>query len=127
MMAEINWTCQKCGSEECSCWDDVELPRDKHEMFYCYCSECGEEVGNTFNNSRIDLISIPDDNAIGMNFKEWCELDEFDDRKIIYEDTPCGSFNSEDIISLEQIQIIRKSVINKVELTNNEWHLWLVA
>lgn len=43
-------------------------------------------------------IKVSTNRYIGMNFKEWCNLDVEDERKIIYEETPFGSFSSDEEI-----------------------------
>lgn len=61
----------------------------------------------------------------GMNFREWCKLDEYDERKINYTlwdiKGKCHVFTSEDIVSWEMLYIVRNSVIEDLKLLHNEW------
>lgn len=61
----------------------------------------------------------------GMNFREWCKLDENDERKINYTlwdiKGKCHVFTSDDTVSWEMLEKIRSSIIENIMLLNNEW------
>lgn len=68
----------------------------------------------------------------GMNFKKWCALDPDDERKINY--TLKGHwgfaeheehFTSEDTVEPITLTRVQNSIIEKVELVNNEWFVVL--
>lgn len=61
----------------------------------------------------------------GMNFREWCAIDEKDERKICYDKTPYGKFTSEDFAPCS-ISEIASCYIKNIALINDEWHLHLV-
>lgn len=72
-------------------------------------------------------------NYKGMNFKKWCALDETDERKINY--TLLGVWNnteheerftSEDEVTPLMLFRVQNSIIEKIELLNNEWHVTLI-
>jgi len=69
----------------------------------------------------------------GMNFQEWCKLDEKDERKINYKlqytqamQPVTAEFTSEDEVDGLMMNRIQNSFIRKVELKNNEWFAELV-
>lgn len=65
----------------------------------------------------------------GMNFREWCKLDENDERKINYTlwdiKGKCHVFTSDDIVSWEMLAKVRNSVIEDLKLLYNEWFVEL--
>ena len=75
------------------------------------------------------------DNYIGMNFREWCALDENDERTLhikLYDGNKnpvklIESFTSYDLISEAQMSAIQKSTILDIELKNNEWYIKIVV
>lgn len=92
---------------------------------------CGwvREVGKhrVFNQERrkMQITSANDmSQFVGMNFREWCAIDEDDERKIYYE-TSFGNFTNEDWISNTKMEKVRKAIIQKIDLINNEWHVTL--
>lgn len=71
-------------------------------------------------------------NYKGMNFQKWCALDPDDERKINY--TLKGDwgfakheehFTSEDTIDIIMLGRIQDSIIESIELVNNEWFVVL--
>ena len=71
-------------------------------------------------------------NYKGMNFQEWCLLDEEDERKINYiliyvEDSKpvIKNFTSENEVSRTMLQTVRNATIHDLRLINNEWHVIL--
>ena len=61
---------------------------------------------------------------IGMNFKEWCSLDENDDRKINYKlnrsDIDCCEyFTSEEYMDFDYLYILQHSTIVDIFIKNN--------
>lgn len=69
----------------------------------------------------------------GMNFQEWCRLDEKDERKINYtlkgfwdQKEHKESFTSEDEVDPITMFRIRNSTIEKLDLVNNEWLVILI-
>lgn len=69
----------------------------------------------------------------GMKFKEWCMLDADDERKINYtlkgfcnEEKHVEHFTSEDDVDSMLMFRIQNSLIESVNLSNNEWHVVLV-
>ena len=69
----------------------------------------------------------------GWDFQRWCKLDPTDDRKINY--TLKGvwegkeqeaHFTSDDTVDLLMMHRVRNSVIEKIEMINNEWFAILV-
>lgn len=69
----------------------------------------------------------------GMNFKEWCALDESDERKINYtlrgvwdRTEHTERFTSDDEVDLMMLFRVQNSIIEKIELINNEWHATLI-
>ena len=70
------------------------------------------------------------DKWVGKKFVDFCRSDLEDERKINYEMLIENTgekmkFTSEDIVSAETMKQIRKSVIRKVRLENNEWSVSL--
>lgn len=66
--------------------------------------------------------------CIGMNFQDWCKLDESDERKINY--ILCGfwdgapqtvSFTSEDSVDYFRLARVQMSTIEDIRLEDNEW------
>lgn len=61
----------------------------------------------------------------GMNFREWCKLDENDERKINYTlwdiKGKCHVFTSDDFVPWKMLGKIRSSIIKDIMLLNNEW------
>lgn len=74
------------------------------------------------------------ENYIGMNFKEWCALDENDEKTLhikLYDGNKnpiklVGNFTSYDLISEAQMNTIQNSTILDIELRNNEWYIKIV-
>lgn len=68
----------------------------------------------------------------GMNFLEWCELDQNDERKINYNYTgvfegrkEVKQFSSEEEVDLPMILRLREATIKDVALVNDEWFIVL--
>jgi hypothetical protein len=69
----------------------------------------------------------------GMNFQEWCGLDETDKRKINYTiaytqamQPVTAKFTSEDKVDRLMMHRIRNSIIDSIKLINNEWYVELI-
>jgi hypothetical protein len=68
----------------------------------------------------------------GMNFQEWCKLDNTDERKINYTlnytqamQPITTNFTSEDEVDAMMMHRVQNSSIEKIELINNEWFVIL--
>ena len=74
------------------------------------------------------------DEYIGMNFKEWCALDEDDERTLhikMYNGNKnpirlIKEFTSYDKVSESEMYDIQRSTILDIELKNNEWYIKIV-
>lgn len=74
------------------------------------------------------------DEYIGMNFKEWCALDENDERTLhikMYDGNKnpirlIKKFTSYDKVSELQMYEIQRSTILDIELKGNEWYIKVV-
>lgn len=74
------------------------------------------------------------DEYIGMNFKEWCALDENDERILhikMYDGNKnpirlIKKFTSYDEVSELQMYEIQRSTILDIELKGNEWYIKVV-
>ena len=74
------------------------------------------------------------DEYIGMNFKEWCALDENDERTLhikMYDGNKnpirlIKKFTSYDEVSELQMYEIQRSTILDIELKGNEWYIKVV-
>lgn len=74
------------------------------------------------------------DEYIGMNFKEWCALDEDDERTLhikMYDGNKnpiqlIKKFTSYDEVSELQMYEIQRSTILDIELKGNEWYIKVV-
>ena len=74
------------------------------------------------------------DEYIGMNFKEWCALDENDERTLhikMYDGNKnpirlIKKFMSYDEVSESQMYEIQRSTILDIELKGNEWYIKVV-
>lgn len=69
----------------------------------------------------------------GWDFQRWCALDPDDERKIHYHlkgvwegKEQEAHFTSDDTFDLLMMHRIRNSVIEKIELIDNEWYATLV-
>lgn len=76
-------------------------------------------------------FDIPLKDYIGMNFKEWCALDEEDTRTLHIElesekSKEHFSFISNCGVTPLEMIMIQKSVIKNIELIDNEWYVELV-
>ena len=68
----------------------------------------------------------------GMNFLEWCKLDQNDERKINYNYTgvfegrkEIKQFSSEEKVDLPMILRLREATIKDIALVNKEWFVIL--
>ncbi len=70
---------------------------------------------------------------IGKSFKKWCESDVKDERKINYTLHKNGLkpetfiFTSEEKQDGWMLHRLRNSIIDKIELINNEWYVELTV
>lgn len=101
--------------------------------------QSGDDVACIIVNEKLKLIAVDvwnglselndieeENDVVGMNFKKWCDLDPDDTRKINYEKVAgYKKFTSEDSMDSKWLWILQNSTIEKLELRNNEWYVWL--
>lgn len=65
---------------------------------------------------------------IGMNFRDWCALDEYDTRNLYIKLKTKNKeyyFKSEEEIEWAEMEMLRQSTIQKIDLIDDEWYIIL--
>ena len=99
----------------------------------CLVRTYGKTAINANIADTVKRVREMKNNYKGMNFRDWCALDVEDDRKINY--TLYGVwdnaeheefFTSEDLVEPIMLFRLQTSIIEQVELSNNEWYVTLI-